>query len=75
MWKNEVTDEVFETWEEAEESIIEELDDYLDELYHILSECDEMWIFDHLNPKTQEEILDQWIERASEKWLFELDDE
>lgn len=75
MWANEMTDEVFETREEAVESIYDELYDYEDELFSILSEYDATWIFEHLTPEAREVILEQWSEKAIENWLSECDDE
>lgn len=75
MWKNDFTDEVFETREEAEESILDELSDYEAELCEIISTCDEEWIFNNLTLDAQEKILAQWAEKAIENNLFECDDE
>lgn len=75
MWKNDATDEVFETMYEAVDAIYDELDNYTEELYQVLSECTETWIFQHLTPDAQEEILNRWVDRTIEEYLIELDDE
>ena len=75
MWKNEMTDEVFETVEEAVDAIYDELDDYTEELYQALSECTETWIFQHLTPDAQEEILQKWVDNVVGSYLSECDDE
>lgn len=75
MWKNDATGEVFETMYEAVDAIYDELDDYTEELYQVLSECNETWIFQHLTPAAQDEILQKWIDKAIEEYLIELNDE
>ena len=73
MWKNNLTDEVFETMEEAVDAIYEDLDYY--ELFQILSEYPETWIFQHLTPDAQEEILQKWVDNVVDSYLSECDDE
>lgn len=75
MWQNDFTDEVFETMEEAVDAIYEELDDYEDELFSVLSECTATWIFQHLTPDAQEEILQKWVDNVIDSYLSECDDE
>lgn len=75
MWKNGATDEVFETREEAVDAIYDELYDYEDELWSIISEYDETWIFQHLTPEAKEEILQKWFDNVVDNHLSECDDE
>lgn len=75
MWKNEVTDEVFETMEEAVDAIYDDLDYYADDLSAVLSEYDEEWIFQHLTPEAQDEILQRWVDSLVNGCLTECDDE
>lgn len=75
MWKNEVTNEVFETMEEAVDAIYDELDYYTEDLQAVLSEYDEVWIFQHLTPEAQDEILQRWVDSLVNGCLTECDDE
>ena len=75
MWKNEVTDEVFETMEEAVDAIYDDLDNYTEDLQAVLSEYDEVWIFQHLTPEAQDEILQRWVDSLVNGCLTECDDE
>lgn len=75
MWKNEITDDVFETMEEAVDAIYDELDNYTEDLRAILSEYDETWIFQHLTPEAQEEVLQKWVDCLVNGYLSECDDE
>ena len=75
MWKNEVTDEVFETMEEAVDAIYDDLDYYTEDLHAVLSEYDEVWIFQHLTPEAQDEILQRWVDSLVNGCLTECDDE
>lgn len=75
MWKNEVTDEVFETMEEAVDAIYDDLDYYTEDLHAVLSEYDETWIFQHLTPEAQEKILQEWVDSLVNGCLTECDEE
>lgn len=75
MWKNDFTDEVFETREEAVDAIYDDLDYYTDDLSAVLSEYDETWIFQHLTPEAQEKILQEWVDSLVSGCLTECDDE
>ena len=73
MWRNEMTDEVFETYDEAVDDISESLYLYEDELFSVLSEHSAEWIFEHLTAEAKEDITDKWINRCAEENLIEDD--
>lgn len=73
MWHNDMTDEVFETYDEAVDDIIDSLYLYEDELSSILSEHSAEWIFDHLTTEAKEDIVGKWINRCVEENLIEDD--
>lgn len=73
MWRNEMTDEVFETYYEAVDDIAESLYLYEDELFNILSEHSAEWIFEHLTADAKADITEEWIDRCAEENLIEDD--
>lgn len=73
MWHNDMTDEVFETYDEAVDDIAESLYLYEDELSSVLSEHSAEWIFEHLTIEAKEDIMEKWINRCAEENLTEDD--
>lgn len=73
MWRNDMTDEVFETYDEAVDDIAESLYLYEDELFNVLSEYSAEWIFEHLTVEAKQVITEEWIDKCAEENLTEDD--